>query len=143
MENLLIEQGGKSVSLFGPTYLWNLLRITTLFVYLALLVYLAPESSYSWVWGTDKRTDVWSRPSTYNFWPLKKAVFSPMKIISNFFWTFVYLYPIQLSSAYPEKLLQAYNFLKISFVYHFIKKDSFLYTASPLIKKIRLIGKQN
>ena len=42
---MLIKQGGKSVSLFGPTYLWNLLKITTLLVYLALLVYLVPEST--------------------------------------------------------------------------------------------------
>ena len=38
MENLIIEQGGKSVSLFGPTHLRNLLKVTTLLVYLALLV---------------------------------------------------------------------------------------------------------
>ena len=43
---MLIEQRGKSVSLFGPTHLLNLLKITTLHVYLALLVYLAPESSF-------------------------------------------------------------------------------------------------
>ena len=41
MENLLIEWGGKSASLFGPTHLWNLLKIT------ALLFYLAPESKQS------------------------------------------------------------------------------------------------
>ena len=40
VENLLIELGGKSVSLFGANHLWNLLKITT------LLVYLAPESTY-------------------------------------------------------------------------------------------------
>ena len=45
MENLLIEQVGKSVSLFGPNHLLNLLKITNLLVYLTLLVYLAPESS--------------------------------------------------------------------------------------------------
>ena len=43
VENLLIKQSEKSVSLFGPTYLWNLLKITTLLVYLALIVYLAPS----------------------------------------------------------------------------------------------------
>ena len=37
MENLLIEQGRKSVGLFGPTHLWNLLKMTTLLVYLVLL----------------------------------------------------------------------------------------------------------
>ena len=31
--------------LFGPTHLWNLLKITTLLFYLTLLVYLAPESN--------------------------------------------------------------------------------------------------
>ena len=52
LENLLIQQGRKSVSLFGPIHFWNLLKITTLLVYLAtiiylaLLVYLAPESSH-------------------------------------------------------------------------------------------------
>ena len=51
MENLLIEQGGKSVSLFGPTHLWNLLKITT------LLVYLAPESKVKQV---DKKSAVWN-----------------------------------------------------------------------------------
>ena len=45
VENLLIEQVGKSVSLFGPNHLLNLLKITNLLVYLTLLVYLAPESS--------------------------------------------------------------------------------------------------
>ena len=45
MENLLIEQGGKSVSLFGSTHLCNLLKITTLLIYLALLFYLVPESN--------------------------------------------------------------------------------------------------
>ena len=42
---MLIEQGGKIVSLFGPTYLWNLLKISTLLAHLALLIYLAPESN--------------------------------------------------------------------------------------------------
>ena len=32
--------------LFGPTHLWNLLKKTTLLFYLALLTYLAPESTY-------------------------------------------------------------------------------------------------
>ena len=54
-ENLLIKQGGKSVSLFGPTYLWNLLKITTLLDYLALLVYLAPESR--WILLSNKWPD--------------------------------------------------------------------------------------
>ena len=40
---MLIEWGGKNASLFGPTHSRNLLKITTLFVYLALLFYLAPE----------------------------------------------------------------------------------------------------
>ena len=45
MENLLIEKGGKSARLFGPTHLLNLLKIRTLLVYLALLFYLASEST--------------------------------------------------------------------------------------------------
>ena len=44
VENLLTEWGGKSASLSGPTHLWNLLKMTTLLVYLALLFYLAPEN---------------------------------------------------------------------------------------------------
>ena len=55
MENLLIECGGKSASLFGPTHLWNLLKITTLIVYLALLVYLAPESK-EWFQGHEAKS---------------------------------------------------------------------------------------
>ena len=54
VENLLIEQVGKSVSLFGPTHLWNLLKKTTLLVYLALLkVYLTPESTKYESFGSD------------------------------------------------------------------------------------------
>ena len=53
---------------------------------------------------TDKRTDVWSRPSciyTQIFSP-KKLVFPPIKILSKMFLTFVYLYSMQLFSSDPK-----------------------------------------
>ena len=56
------------------------------------------------VYLTDKRTDVWSRPSciyTQIFSP-KKPGFSPIKNTFQKILTFVYLYSMQLFSADPK-----------------------------------------
>ena len=80
VENLLIQWGGKSASLFGPTHLWNFLKITTLLVYLPLLFYLAPESTkgqeiLKWIYEVVALPKIWTK---------KLEKFCPYTIWQNF-----------------------------------------------------------
>ena len=91
MENLLIEWGGKSASLFGPTHLWNLLKITTVLVYLALFFYLAPESN---VWKRSSLKSWVRKPKLNNSKPnaeyTNKVLLIPLmaKPINHFLFCF-------------------------------------------------------
>ena len=83
----------------------------------------------------DKRMDAWSEPSCI----YTQIGFSPIRILSKFFLTFVYLYSIQLFSADPELFSKKFwiNFLSIKFLKNWPQKlliispNPFISQSSP------------
>ena len=93
----------------GPTHLWNLLKINTLLVYLALLFYLAPESIVCRTWEQG-----FSRISQYVYnWVKNQLPF----LFFNKSWC---LWPRDLLVAKPSCIPYTTIFKVLSWLLHFI-----------------------